>query len=325
MPLGGGDMALVERARLVQPYAGLEAGDAIVIKRLQPNPPAALRAAFEAEGRLGMQVHHAHLVRTLAVLPDFEGSPAIVQRYVPGMTLADLLREGPLPEPLARRLAADIAGALAALHAAGFAHNDVKPSNIVLATDGGDAVLLDLGLATPLESATDARSEHDPGSLEWMAPERQSGGPPSMASDVYSLGLVLFHAATGAAIAQARHRPSQIAPRLSPFFDELIGALLAPDPAERLTASGAAQLAEQSEASAWWRDRAKSAGPMSTAYIQDSVWPNLGRDAELAQLARIATRSLKRQSPPAILSLIGPRRQRQVAAHRALCRADPTP
>ena len=118
MPLGGGDMALVERARLVQPYAGLEAGDAIVIKRLQPNPPAALRAAFEAEGRLGMQVRHAHLVRTLAVLPDFEGSPAIVQRYVPGMTLADLLREGPLPEPLARRLAADIAGALAALHAA---------------------------------------------------------------------------------------------------------------------------------------------------------------------------------------------------------------
>lgn len=306
MPLGGGDMALVERARLVQPYAGLEAGETIVIKRLQPGPPPALRAAFEAEGRLGMQVRHAHLVRTLAVLPDFEGSPAIVQRYVPGMTLADLLREGPLPEPLARRLAADIAGALAALHAAGFAHNDVKPSNIVLATDGGDAVLLDLGLATPLQSATDARSEHDPGSLEWMAPERQTGGPPTMASDVFSLGLVLFHAATGAAIAQARRRPSQIAPRLSPFFDEYIGALLAPDPAQRLSASDAALLAQQSEASEWWRGRAKSAGPISTAYIQDSVWPNLGRDAELAQLARIATSSLKKESPPAILSLIGP-------------------
>lgn len=299
-------MALVERAVLERPFAGLEAGERVVIKRLAPNSPPSMTAPFEREGRLGLRVRHPHLVTTLAVFRNFEGSLAILQRYVAGRPLTELLAEGPLAEPLVRRLGAHIASALAALHAAGFAHNDVKPSNIVVETGGGGAVLLDLGLATELATERDARSEHDPGSFEWMAPERQGGGPPSTAADVFSLGLVLFHAATGARLDQIGKRPSTIAPRLSPFFDELIGVLLAVAPDARPSAAELAVIAELGEASEWWHGRAQVASPLSTAFAQDTVWPSLGRETELALLGRIAKRSLRKDSPPAILSLIGP-------------------
>lgn len=297
-------MAIVERAVLERGFAGLEAGAEVVVKRLGNAPEA--RGAFEREGRLGLLVRHPHLVRTLAALPDFEGSPAIVQRYVAGRPLADLLAEGPLPEPLTRRLGAHIAGALAALHQTGHAHNDVKPSNIVVETEGGDAVLIDLGLATAIASAKDGRSAHDPGSFEWMAPERQRGAAPSAAADVYSLGLVLFHAATGAPLADITKRPSTLAPRLSPFFDEWIGVLLDPNPRQRPTAMEVATIGELGEASDWWQTRQKSASPLSTAFASDPVWPSLGREPELAQLTRLAKRSLRRETPPAFLSLIGP-------------------
>ena len=299
-------MARVERAVLELDYAGLEAGDGVVLKSIDPNSPESLRAAFEREGRLGLRVRHPNLVRTLAVMPDFEGAPAIVQRYVAGRTLADLCAEGPLPEPLARRLGAHIAGALAALHAEGFAHNDVKPSNIVVTIAGGDAVLLDLGLATEVHAGIDARSSHDPGSLEWMAPERRAGRPPSPPADVYSLGLVLFHAATGAPLEQVGRLPSTLAPRLSPFFDALLGALLDPRANQRLTAAEVAELAAAGEASAWWRERAASSSHIATAFAQDPVWPSLGRERELGILRRFAVHAMRPDTSPGVLSLVGP-------------------
>lgn len=214
--LGSGTTGRVVHGVLTEGFGPYPAGFQVAVKYLHPHltdDPAAL-ASFEAEAAAGSAVVHPGLVHVLATGRDERGR-FLVLPFVPGRTLRDVAREsGPLPEPLVRGIARQVLGGLAALHAAGWMHGDVKPENIRLDAEG-NAVLLDLGFAraAPGESLSErngfeseerALDSNDPrrvaprpGSLPYLAPEQAQGEPGTRASDVFALGVVLYELATG--------------------------------------------------------------------------------------------------------------------------------
>jgi serine/threonine protein kinase/tetratricopeptide (TPR) repeat protein len=179
------------------------AGCEIALKRLHEAlvQDEKARAAFEAEIDVGRRVVHPGLVRVLHGELTPEGAYLVMQ-YIPGRTLREVLDEdGPLPEPLLRSVGAQISGALAALHEAGFQHGDIKPENVRLDAEGR-AVLIDLGFArrtsmpSPLGRGTLAQ-QTEGGSLAYLAPEQARGLAGGPESDVFALGILLYELATG--------------------------------------------------------------------------------------------------------------------------------
>ena len=118
-------------------------------------------------------------------IESWRGRPFLVVEFLPGGTLADKLRRGPLPAPRAVSVATLLADALAALHEAGYLHGDVKPSNIGF-TSNGSPKLLDFGLARETNDA-----DIQGGTLRYLSPEVLSGLPAQQADDVWSLCVVL--------------------------------------------------------------------------------------------------------------------------------------
>lgn len=187
-------------------------GRAVAMKRIGMTPgadsPDLQRA--EREARLAARLSHPHVV---AVFDLVEEGPDhwLVMEYVEGPTFAQLIRDrGALDPAQAAVLVGQAADGLAAAHAAGIVHRDVKPSNI-LVTHDGQVKLSDFGIA---------RAEADPaltqtglvtGSPAYLAPEVASGRTATDASDVWSLGATLFHALSG-------HPPYEVG-------DNLLGAL----------------------------------------------------------------------------------------------------
>jgi hypothetical protein len=123
-------------------------------------------------------------------------SPYIVTRYVPGRTLDDLVREhGPLSGAALVRLATGLAAALAAIHAAGVVHRDLKPGNVMIAD--GQPVVIDFGIAHIPDTTRLTQTGMVMGTPGYLAPEVIEGLPSSGASDVHSWGATVTFAATG--------------------------------------------------------------------------------------------------------------------------------
>ncbi len=125
-------------------------------------------------------------VAQIYAIESWRGCPFLVTEYLAGGTLADRLRRGPVPEREAVSIAGALAGALAALHDAGYLHGDIKPSNIGF-TAAGFPKLLDFGLAREPNDAAVAG-----GTLLYASPEVLSGRPAAEADDVWSLAVVLY-------------------------------------------------------------------------------------------------------------------------------------
>ena len=123
-------------------------------------------------------------------IESWRGRSFLVVEYLAGGTLADRLRNGPVPEGEAVHTAAALADALAALHDAGYLHGDVKPNNIGF-TAGGSPKLLDFGLARGAGSAAAG------GTLRYASPEILSGRPAEEGDDVWSLCVVLYEMVSG--------------------------------------------------------------------------------------------------------------------------------
>ncbi|MEQ1893718.1 MAG: protein kinase, partial [Planctomycetota bacterium] len=189
-PLGTGATAEVELVRLLEPFAGLPAGSELARKTLASTlrgDPAA-HAAFRAEVEAAAAVRSPSLVRVYHH-GERDGRPFLLMPYVAGKTLRELVEQGgPVPEPKLRAIAVELASALAALHAAGLFHGDVKPENVRLDAEGR-AVLLDLGFA---RRSRGEERRGDAGSLAYLAPERARGGGASAPADVFALGVVLY-------------------------------------------------------------------------------------------------------------------------------------
>nr|MCU0636619.1 protein kinase [Gemmatimonadaceae bacterium] len=156
------------------------------------NEAAASRAVREA--RAVARLDHPHVAGIYDVGETPDGALWIAMPYLPGGSLADRLRAGPLPWPEVVRLGRQLASALAAAHAQGIVHRDVKPANVLL--DGaGNARLADFGVAK-LTTAT-VSSQLMMGTVGYAAPEQIGEGPVDARADLWALGVTLYELLDG--------------------------------------------------------------------------------------------------------------------------------
>jgi hypothetical protein len=188
--LGEGGMGVVWRAEDVT----LGRHAALKFLPTSLSRDAAARERMLVEARSASQLDHPNICTVYEVGETEEGGIFIAMACYDGPSLKGRLGEGPLPPETARDLVAQIARGLAAAHARGIVHRDVKPSNIVV-TDEGVAKLLDFGVAK-VEGVALTRTGTSLGTLEYMAPE-QARGQADARSDVWALGAVLFEMLTG--------------------------------------------------------------------------------------------------------------------------------
>lgn len=164
----------------------------VALKLLRPGlaPDEDFRALFRTEARHTATVEHPHVVTVYDFDQDSDGQDYLGLRYIPGISLADLIASHPLPLTRVIVLADQIASALEAVHAHGLLHLDVKPANILITTTGpatGEYVyLVDFGLARAEGAAPAAPARQFLGSPFFAAPENLRGGPISRAADLYS-------------------------------------------------------------------------------------------------------------------------------------------
>lgn len=226
--IGAGGMGRVYKAR----HLALDRDVAVkLVDRAASADKAAREAAF-AEARAAAKLEDPRIVAVYEVGED-RGVGYIVMQWVDGESLESRVRrEGPLSNERALAVARDMAGALAAAHAAGIVHRDVKPANVLLDARGG-AKLTDFGLAAGA-GRIDAGGE-SVGSFHFMAPEQGWGAPPDPRMDVYALGGTWFFALTGAApfsgapgdiVVAHREAPPPDARRLRPDVTSRASALI---------------------------------------------------------------------------------------------------
>ncbi|MFE9008653.1 protein kinase [Streptomyces sp. NPDC007875] len=202
------------------------------------------RARFRREVDAARRVGGAFTAPVLDADPEAP-IPWVATGYVAGPPLNQAVSdEGPLPESAVRALGAGLAEALAAVHALGLVHRDVKPSNVLLALDGPR--LIDFGIARATEGTVSLTSTGASiGSPGYMAPEQILGEGVEGAADVFSLGAVLAYAATGkppfpgdtsaALLYKVVHDEPKLGPELSGDLRDLVAACLAKNPADRPT------------------------------------------------------------------------------------------
>jgi serine/threonine protein kinase len=212
---------------------------------------AELAADPEFRTRFGREVAAARRVSGVFTAPvldaDIDGPVAwLATAYVPGPSLAEAVgRHGPLPEGSVLALAAGLAESLTAIHAAGVLHQDLTPSNVLLAEDGPRVI--DFGISQAAESSSLTRAGPVIGSPGFMSPEQAMGGEVGPPSDIFSLGALLAFAATGqgpfgtGTTAALLYRVVHETPSLDQVptaVRPLVEHCLAKDPGQRPTASG---------------------------------------------------------------------------------------
>ncbi len=191
--LGEGAFGAVFRVR--DDKLGREVALKVLLDR--PDVDERARRRFIDEARNLARVRHPNVLTIHTVIEE-NGQTALVTEYLEGKHLGDLVEEqGALSAAEAAHVGVQICRALAATHAAGLVHRDVKCSNI-LRERGGRIVLTDFGLGVFLLEGQDAeKCGLLAGSPLFMAPEQSRGGPVDARADLYALGVVLYHLATG--------------------------------------------------------------------------------------------------------------------------------
>jgi len=191
--LGRGGMGVVLRAFDEQLHRVV----AIKVMAAQLATNGAARRRFTREARAAAAVSHDHVV-TIHAVEDASPRPHIVMQYVAGASLQERLdRTGPLPLPEILRIGMQAAAGLAAAHAQGLVHRDVKPANILLENGVERVKLTDFGLARAADDASLTQSGAVAGTPSFMSPEQAEGRPVEQRSDLFSLGSALYAMCTG--------------------------------------------------------------------------------------------------------------------------------
>ena len=299
--LGEGGMGVVYKAR------DLRLDRLVGIKVLRPEQltDESRKQRFIYEARAASSLNHPNIV-TIHEIDQDDGTDFIVMEFVAGKTLQQLIPASGLPVAEVLKYAIPVAGALAAAHAAGIVHRDIKPGNIMVGEHGAVKVL-DFGLAklaAQEDRADGATQTISPpteegtivGTAAYMSPEQAQGKPVDARSDVFSLGAVLYEMLTGhrafqganristmAAILQQEPKPLvEIDPRIPRELERIVLRCLRKDPERRFQymADLKISLEELKEES----DSGKLAPPPNVAARRPS-WLAFGLSAAVVLLA----------------------------------------
>lgn len=233
--IGTGGMAYVYRAEDTE--LGMDVALKVVRREFADDPGFLERLEREAEHV--SRVMHDNVIRFMG-LEKLDQTMAIVLEFLEGRTLHDLY----VSPAQAARLGAGAARGLAAIHAAGLVHRDIKPDNIFL-TNAGVVKIFDLGIASATEEERLTQHGHVAGTPSYMSPERMRGDI-TAAADAYALGCVLYELTTGAPAfaydmplddlwAAKRKSPPRISERVvvDPELDQLVADLMHEKPKKR--------------------------------------------------------------------------------------------
>ena len=239
--IGTGGMGLVHRAH--DDVLGRD----VAVKLLADNlaADAEARRRFEREAQAAARLTHPNVVQVYDVGEE-DGRPYFVMELVDGPSLADLLHtRGTLPAREVEAVAIDALRGLARAHAAGLLHRDLKPGNLMRAPDGTVKVT-DFGVAQATELPQMTRTGLVLGTLPYLAPERLTGAPASVRTDLYGLGATLLELLTGAppdtrldTSGVQVHGPGDL-DTVPPSLAGLVQRCLAKDPEERPVSAEAA-------------------------------------------------------------------------------------
>ena len=198
--IGSGGMGEVYRAHDDQ----LDRDVALKVLPVGTIADEAARRLFRKEALMLAKLNHPSIA-TIHEFGSQDGVDFLVMELIPGKSLKEILKNGPVPESQLQRLGLELAKGLAAAHEQGVIHRDLKPANMMIVSDGR-LKILDFGLAKLVEGAapdlaqSSSQSEGMPGTLPYMSPEQLRGAPVDVRTDVYATGAVLYEMATG-------HRP----------------------------------------------------------------------------------------------------------------------
>jgi eukaryotic-like serine/threonine-protein kinase len=171
----------------------VELGRRVALKLLGPSADP---IRFEREARAAAALTHPN-VNQLFDYGKVGERPYMVLEYLPGGTLEDRLRSGkPLSDDETRAIAAGLAAGLAHAHERGLVHRDLKPSNVLFDAEGRPKIA-DFGIARMGDAGTLTEAGTVMGTAAYISPEQAAGEPATPASDVYSLGVILFRMLTG--------------------------------------------------------------------------------------------------------------------------------
>lgn len=210
----------------------------VAIKLLAPHLAriGAARQRFAREARAAAAVVHEHVVPIHNVESD-DVNPFLVMQFIPGESLQTRVeREGPLSVREILRIGMQAAAGLAAAHAQGLVHRDVKPANILLEHGVERAYLTDFGLARASDDASLTYTGAIAGTPQYMSPEQADGQPLDHRSDLFSLGSVLYFMATGhppfragssmAVLKRTCHDPHRPACESNPELPDSLSAII---------------------------------------------------------------------------------------------------
>lgn len=244
--IGAGGMAVLYKAE------DLELGRTVAVKVLRPSlvgdPEFLVR--FKREARAAANLSHPNIVTVHDVGQDGPNTHYIVMEYVPGQNLKQMIRaQGAFEVDTALATVIEVCKGVGYAHRAGLIHCDLKPQNILVTPDNRIKVT-DFGIARAFSAAQADSQEIEEvvwGSPHYFAPEQAAGEPPTPASDVYSIGVIMFELLTGElpfsgdnyeelAIAHLKQEPPSILaynPALPQELDRIIQKVLAKEPAAR--------------------------------------------------------------------------------------------
>jgi eukaryotic-like serine/threonine-protein kinase len=243
--VGAGGMATVHRGEDLL----LERQVAVKFLREPYASDIEARERFLHEARSAAKLDHPNIVRIYDVGTDETDRPYIVMELVRGEDLKSLVRrEAPLSVVRALEVARDIAAGVGQAHRLGIVHCDLKPQNI-LVTEEGQVKVADFGIARALQQDENDDEVLDVvwGSPHYISPEQARGRRPSPASDIYSIGIMLYEMLTGVppfhdpdpgilAMKHCREEPAPLPslnPRVPPGLDWLVRKILAKEPTQR--------------------------------------------------------------------------------------------
>ncbi|HEX3577804.1 MAG TPA: protein kinase [Thermoanaerobaculia bacterium] len=312
--VGAGGMGEVWRAE------DTRLGRTVAIKVLPPSVLADVEATarLKREARTAAQLYHPSIATIHSIEQDGDHI-FIVEEFVEGESLTQVIKRGGLSESEVCRIARAVADALAEAHAKGIVHRDIKPDNIIVS--GNRVKVLDFGIAKQVGVAGAPSSETPTafvtqqgmilGTIHYMSPEQALGKTIEGRTDVFSLGVVLYEMATGRRpfggetitetmtqiIRDEPAEPLSVNPGISPGMNEIIRRCLRKNVAERFTA---AELVTALDAQL---GRAKTA-PYTNANALTAATPTLLTGSQLKTVQESSTQPRRRSALPVVIIVL---------------------